>query len=104
MVESFHDSRECNLDERLMRALEVGRNAGGQAMPDSTAVTERSASLRVLGSGDEKGMHILDLRVDMNGSAVHELRRLFGFTAPTPTNEISIPATHRRRWLSKLKH
>jgi len=77
MAESFRGSESSALDERLVLALEAGRDAGGQAMPDGTAVTERSASLRVLGSGGDSGMHILDLRVDMHSSAVHELRRVF---------------------------
>jgi len=77
MAESFRGSESSALDERLVLALEAGRDAGGQAMPDGTAVTERSASLRVLGSGGDSGMPILDLRVDMHSSAVHELRRVF---------------------------
>jgi uncharacterized Ntn-hydrolase superfamily protein len=58
-------------------ALEAGRDAGGQALQDRTAPTERSASLCVLDGGDERMVRTLDLRVDMHNSAVHELRRLF---------------------------
>jgi uncharacterized Ntn-hydrolase superfamily protein len=56
---------------------QAGRDAGGQATPDGTAITERSASLRVLGGGEDSGMHIMDFRVDMHHSAVHGLRRIF---------------------------
>ena len=77
MMDAFKSSAKFELDERLMLALEAGRDAGGQAMPDGTAVTERSASLRVLGAGEDSGMHIMDFRIDMHHSAVHELRRIF---------------------------
>lgn len=77
MVTAFRGSAEADLDERLMLAVEAGRDAGGQAMPDGTAVTERSASMIVLGSDEDRAMRMLDLRVDMHGSAVHEMRRLF---------------------------
>ena len=40
-------------------------------------MTERSASLRPPGSGEDRGKRLLDLRVDMHSSAVHELRRSF---------------------------
>jgi uncharacterized Ntn-hydrolase superfamily protein len=77
MLEAFRGSSKSALDERLLSALEAGRDAGGQATPDGTAITERSASLRVLGGGEDSGMHIMDFRVDMHHSAVHELRRIF---------------------------
>jgi uncharacterized Ntn-hydrolase superfamily protein len=77
MLQAFKDSADLELAERLLLALEAGRDAGGQAMPDGTSITERSASLRVLGSGEESGLHVVDFRVDMHGSAVHELRRIF---------------------------
>lgn len=77
MVDSINASMELDLDVRLLIALEAGRDAGGQALPDGTAITERSASLKVLGAGEDAGMHIVDFRVDMHGSAVHELRRIF---------------------------
>jgi uncharacterized Ntn-hydrolase superfamily protein len=76
MADAFNGSEKENLDERLLRALEAGRDAGGQAMPDGTALAERSASVRVV-SGEEVGLPSRDLRVDMHHSAVHELRQLF---------------------------
>ena len=69
--------RQCGLGERLLRALEAGRDAGGQAPPDGTALTERSASLCVLGSGADRAIRTLGPRIDMHGSAVHEKRRLY---------------------------
>lgn len=77
MLDAFKSSAKSDLDERLLLALEAGRDSGGQAMPDGTAVTERSASLRVLGAGEDSGLHLMDFRVDMHHSAVHELRRIF---------------------------
>jgi uncharacterized Ntn-hydrolase superfamily protein len=77
MQEAFHAAAAHGLGERLLRALEAGRDAGGQAMPGGAALTERSASLCVLGGGGDAAVRLLDLRVDMHGSAVHEMRRLF---------------------------
>lgn len=77
MADAFRTSAQLDLGERLLRALEAGRDAGGQALPDGTALTERSASLCVLGSGADRAIRLHDLRVDMHGSAVHEMRRLF---------------------------
>ena len=77
MRQAFHGAPERGLGERLLLALEAGRDAGGQAMPDGAALTERSASLCVLGGGADEAIRLLDLRVDMHGSAVHEMRRLF---------------------------
>jgi len=77
MAKAFRDSAQRGLGERLLRALEAGRDAGGQALPDATALTERSAALCVLGSGANRAIHTLDLRIDMHGSAVHEMRRLY---------------------------
>ncbi|MSP02041.1 MAG: DUF1028 domain-containing protein [Acetobacteraceae bacterium] len=77
MANAFQASDQPDLGERLLRALEAGRDAGGQTLPDGTALTERSASLCVLGSGADRAIRLHDLRVDMHGSAVHEMRRLY---------------------------
>lgn len=77
MAGAFHGSETCDLAERLLRALEAGRDAGGQALPDGTSLTERSASLCVLGAGEDRAIRLHDLRVDMHHSAVNEMRRLF---------------------------
>jgi len=77
MADAFLSMNESDLGERLLGALEAGRDAGGQALPDRTGLAERSASLCVLDGGGERTLRSLDLRVDMHHSAVHELRRLF---------------------------
>ncbi len=76
MAEAFNGSEKEDLDERLLRALEAGRDAGGQAMPDGTPLAERSASLRVVSGDKDAGLPWRDLRIDMHHSAVHELRQL----------------------------
>lgn len=77
MADAFQTSAGQDLAERLLLALEAGRDAGGQALPDGTPLTERSASLAVLGAGDDRAIRLHDLRVDMHSSAVHEMRRLY---------------------------
>jgi uncharacterized Ntn-hydrolase superfamily protein len=77
MAAAFRGSDGADLDERLVLALEAGRDAGGQAMPDGTGLAERSASIRVVEGGKDAGLAVRDLRVDMHNSAVHELRQLF---------------------------
>ena len=63
-----------DLPERLLAALEAGRDAGGQASADGTHVAERSAALIVRGPDIVED---LDLRVDLHDAAVDELRRLY---------------------------
>jgi len=77
MAEAFRSSDQYDLGERLLLALEAGRDMGGQATPDGIPIAERSASLCVLGSCEDRAMRLIDLRVDMHNSAVHEMRRLF---------------------------
>lgn len=70
MAEAFLRNPELHLAERLMRALEAGRDAGGEVLDAS-----RSAALRV--SGDH-GIDAYDLRVDISETdAVADLRILF---------------------------
>ncbi len=66
-----HDGE--SLDERLLRALEAGRDAGGQAPPEVGHLPERSAALVVYG---EEEYALMDLRVDAHEMAVEELRRV----------------------------
>lgn len=68
MVGAFDGARAEPLEERLMRALEAGRDAGGE-------ITEplRSAALCVSGPD---GLDRLDLRVDMAAEAASALRAL----------------------------
>ena len=63
-----------DLPERLLAALEAGRDAGGQANADGTHLPERSAALVVRGADIVED---LDLRVDLHDDAVGELRRLY---------------------------
>jgi len=63
-----------DLPERLLAALEAGRDAGGQANADGVHVGERSSALIVRGADIVED---LDLRVDLHDDAVGELRRLY---------------------------
>lgn len=60
------------LEERLMQALEGGRDAGGQAS-EGKRWPERSAWIRVVDRLDHPAV---DLRVDLSEEAVGALRRL----------------------------
>lgn len=69
MAAAFCQDESLPLSERLMRALEAGRDAGGEILGPL-----RSAALRVTG---EHGLDAQDLRVDMSEStAVEDLRAL----------------------------
>ena len=74
MAEAFKVSEAEELDERSLRAIEAGREAGGQGH-----LRERSAGLMVHDPDQELN---LDLRVDAHESAIDELRRVH--TAYTP--------------------
>lgn len=74
IVAGFLASPQAPLEERLLAAIEGGRDAGGQAS-EGLGMPERSAWLRVVGNLD--GPEI-DLRVDLHPSnAVGELRHLY---------------------------
>ncbi len=68
------EGRAGDLADRLLAALEAGRDAGGQVGPGGRRYAERSAALRIVGEG---GYPELDLRVDMHAAAVGELRRMY---------------------------
>jgi uncharacterized Ntn-hydrolase superfamily protein len=72
MVDGFLADPELPLEDRLLLALEGGRNAGGQATAEIPKA-ERSAWLRVV---DRHDYPEIDLRVDMHTDTVAELRRL----------------------------
>lgn len=76
MASVFLETAELDLEERLMRALEAGQQAGGEAN-DSTP--EHSAALLVYGS---EPFSRVDLRVDEHAEPVLELRRLLDIFAP----------------------
>lgn len=69
MADAFVKDPDLPLGERLMRALEAGRDAGGEIQGPL-----RSAAVRVTG---EHGIDALDLRIDISEkTAVEDLRTL----------------------------
>jgi uncharacterized Ntn-hydrolase superfamily protein len=73
MEGAYLDDPDEDLEERLMRAIEAGRDAGGQ--PNG----QRSAALLVY---DRKSFSRVDLRVDIHDSPEAELRRIFDIYRP----------------------
>ncbi len=73
MAETCEDGRDLPLAERLLRALEAGKAAGGEIGG------ERSAALLVV---DREAFPLVDLRVDFHPEPVAELRRIFDQYAP----------------------
>ena len=71
--EGFHEKPEANLEDRLMLAIEAGRNAGGQHGG------QRSAAILVY---DDKEFPRIDLRVDHHEEPIAELRRVFEVFKP----------------------
>ena len=74
MADAWRAGAGDDLPERLLAALEAGRDAGGQANADGVHVAERSSALIVRGADIVED---LDLRVDLHDDAVGELRRLY---------------------------
>lgn len=73
MAETFQAHAELDLGERLMLALEAGRDAGGQ--PEG----QNSAALQVV---DHRPFPLVDLRVELHDRPEEELRRLWNWFAP----------------------
>ncbi|MPZ46081.1 MAG: DUF1028 domain-containing protein [Betaproteobacteria bacterium] len=73
IVAGFMSDPDVPLEERLMRGIEGGRDAGGQRFKGMRR-PERSGWLRVVGQLDWPQ---IDLRVDMHDNTVAELRRIF---------------------------
>jgi len=69
----YNENPDDELEDRLMRALETGRDAGGQKGG------QRSAALLVY---DDKTFARVDLRVDHHAEPVGELRRVFDVYKP----------------------
>lgn len=67
MAKAFAGSAACDLDERLMRVLEAGEDAGGDRRG------KQSAALKIVAREDYP---CLDLRVDEHAAPVAELRRV----------------------------
>ena len=72
MSARFEGTAALDLEERLLLALEAGRDAGGQG-GQSGHLPERSAAVVVFGIQPYSDW---DLRVDMHDDAVSELRRV----------------------------
>jgi uncharacterized Ntn-hydrolase superfamily protein len=73
METAFAADRAEDLEEQLMRAIEAGRDAGGQHGG------QQSAALVVY---DTKPFARVDLRVDVHAEPVGELRRVFDVYRP----------------------
>ncbi len=73
MAQAFEASNQEFLAERLVRAVEAGRDAGGQ--PEG----QNSAALLVYA---EHPFPMVDLRVDLNDEPEAELRRLWDWFCP----------------------
>jgi uncharacterized Ntn-hydrolase superfamily protein len=73
MVAAFAAAGETSLAERLMRALEAGKAAGGEGSP------EHAAGLHV---ADRFDWPVVDLRVDWHDAPIAALRRLWTLYAP----------------------
>ena len=79
IAKGFETSKGQRLDERLMLALEAGRDSGGQAGGDGAHLAERSAALIIQGKDIVED---INLRVDLHDDAVTELRRIHTGYAP----------------------
>ena len=73
MAEVFEATPDIDLWERLMRAIEAGRDAGGQHGG------QRSAAIYIC---EDLGYPLVDLRADDYDEPVTELRRLFDLYVP----------------------
>ncbi len=73
MEQEFLSNPEEDLEERLLRCVEAGRDAGGQHGG------QRSAALLVY---DSKSFSRVNLRVDIHQEPVAELRRIFDVYRP----------------------
>ena len=73
IAEAFHEKDSDILEERLMRAVEAGRDAGGQE--------EGQTSAAIQTHGDQS-VSRCDLRVDISEEPVAELRRIFDWFKP----------------------
>jgi uncharacterized Ntn-hydrolase superfamily protein len=83
MATAFQRDPSLPLAERLLQALEAGRDAGGQKAGEGLYYDERSALLRIIGDGpDRRGVTTMDLRVDMHAKAVDEMRRFYELYKP----------------------
>lgn len=73
MEDAYRRHADQDLEERLLRSLEAGRDAGGQHGG------QRSAALLVY---DDRPFAHVDLRVDVHAEPIGELRRIFDVYRP----------------------
>jgi len=79
LVAAFESDKHLDLEDRLLTALEHGRDAGGSKASNG-ALKERSAALIVWSTRDYSD---IDLRVDLKDDAIAELRRIYVDYKPT---------------------
>ena len=99
MAQAFTTSADLALEERLLLAIEAGRDAGGQ--PEG----QRSAGLIVY---DREDYPLMDLRVDAHDEPVGELRRVYAAYKPyvyyyhylRPKEPHNTPTQHE--WMERL--
>ncbi len=83
MAQGFGGAAGEPLAERLIRALEGGRDGGGQADEAGVHHPELSAFVRVFDAGSDAFVYgdgrsaVLDLRIDYDADAVPALRALY---------------------------
>jgi uncharacterized Ntn-hydrolase superfamily protein len=73
IASGFLEDHKADLEERLLRGIEAGRDAGGQGT-SGRHKPERSAALIVYSRYDYAD---IDLRVDLHDTAVEKLRRTY---------------------------
>jgi len=74
MAKALADNRGETMDERLLRALEAGKAAGGQGQPDIGSIPESWAMIQVFNG--KQPWPAVDVRVDFDVEPVPKLRRL----------------------------
>jgi uncharacterized Ntn-hydrolase superfamily protein len=97
MAAAFEASADEPLAERLMRAVEAGRDAGGQ--PEG----QNSAALLVHGA---EPFPLVDLRVDLHDQPEAELRRLWDWFRPMVPYYVqrALTPTVPRWWQWRMDH
>ncbi len=97
MAQAFEAAAEQSLAERLVRAVEAGRDAGGQ--PEG----QNSAALQVYGAHT---FPIVDLRVDLHDEPEAELRRLWNWWEPMVPYYVdrAYESTIPRWWQWRMDH
>ena len=74
MARVLEESRNLPMDERLLRALEAGRAAGGQGTPELGPVPEAWAMIQTFNG--KQPWPAVDVRVDFDVDPLAKLRRL----------------------------